>query len=417
MASKGKAPPPLRSRPPPDPPPFTIPPIPFESLILTEPPEPPNPPDATFTFVLQVLDLESPASTMVLGTTSGVAPGVSTSRELSSTARSPRQPHNKLLHQNEDLDFNRAFPIVPPVPPESEAFMPWDLCYDVDVISTQPLLLLLPLAEVSLIRTLTITGRYSVFRYSLVSKLINFVSADCKCISLHCSSFQSLEDWALKDEILTVNCFLKAAFITLAQAFGGYLFTVMCRSQPKHFFTGKPWSHVDGPSFLSFKLSQDVMMFWNDSFPRFEDVTHPWSFRVKFVLPLYEEVTLCSTTLLPHCEAATWNCVFVAMDSIVSDWSTWLWWSCSQLLGSSASPSATSIGLSSLPCLSDSIVPCFALRLGMDLNEITGFFIFENLVTLFTPLSCCSNLCTAICLAVAFAKGLVPKLCCLNTLV
>ncbi|CAG7880674.1 unnamed protein product, partial [Brassica rapa] len=81
MASKGKAPPPLRSRPPPDPPPFTIPPIPFESLILTEPPEPPNPPDATFTFVLQVLDLESPASTMVLGTTSGVAPGVSTSRE------------------------------------------------------------------------------------------------------------------------------------------------------------------------------------------------------------------------------------------------------------------------------------------------------------------------------------------------
>ncbi|KAF3525644.1 hypothetical protein F2Q69_00048769 [Brassica cretica] len=73
-----KAPPPLRSRPPPDPPPFTIPPIPFESLTLTEPPEPPDPPDATFTFVLQVLDLESLASTMVLGTTSGVAPGVST---------------------------------------------------------------------------------------------------------------------------------------------------------------------------------------------------------------------------------------------------------------------------------------------------------------------------------------------------
>ncbi|XP_033143091.1 uncharacterized protein LOC117132560 [Brassica rapa] len=317
--------------------------------------------------------------------------------------------------------------------------MPWDLCSDVDVMSTQPLLLLLPLAEVSLIRTLTTMG--------------------------------SLEDWVLKDEILAVNCFLKAAFITLAQAFGGYLFTVMCRSQPKPFLTGKPWSHVDGPSFLSFKLSQDVMMFWNDSFPRFEDVTHPWSFRVKFSLPLYEEVTLCSTTLLPHCEAVTWNCVFVATDSIVSDWSTWLWWSCSQLLGSSkrcfvtyefvagfssigydcsvigswieacdphhsssrvseysvlvvkaillhkASPSATSFGLSSLQCLSDSIVSRFALRLGMDLNEITGFFIFENLVTLFTPLSCCSNLCTAICLAVAFAKGLVPKLCCLNTLV
>lgn len=192
---------------------------------------------------------------------------------------------------------------------------------------------------------------------------------------------------------------------------------------------------------------------------------------MKFALPLYEEVTLCSTTLLPHCEAVTWNCVFVAMNSIVLDLSTWLWWSYSQLIGSSkrcfvtsefvagfasigydcsvigswikacdphhsssrvseysvlvvkavllhkASPSAISIGLSSLQCLSDSIVPFFALRLGMDLNEITGFLIFENLVTLFTPLSCCSNLCTSIYLAVAFAKGLVPKFCCLNTLV
>ncbi|CAF2118287.1 unnamed protein product, partial [Brassica napus] len=152
---------------------------------------------------------------------------------------SPRQPHNKLLHQNEGLsplqllfvlitslstapstspspsrsfptsppmessaavtsgsllppeppdpDFDRVFPMDPPVPPvppdpppvllgsaflcqispscsspvqqkESEAFMPWDLCSDVDVMSTQPLLLLLPLAEVSLIRTLTTTG-------------------------------------------------------------------------------------------------------------------------------------------------------------------------------------------------------------------------------------------------------------------
>ncbi|CAF2112369.1 unnamed protein product [Brassica oleracea] len=83
MASKDKALPPLWSRPPPEPPPFTIPQIPFESLTLTELPDPP---DATFTFILQVLDLESPASTMVLGTTSGVAPGVSTSRELSSTS-------------------------------------------------------------------------------------------------------------------------------------------------------------------------------------------------------------------------------------------------------------------------------------------------------------------------------------------
>ncbi|KAF2615775.1 hypothetical protein F2Q70_00007890 [Brassica cretica] len=43
MASKGKAPPPLRSRPPPDSPPFMSPLIPLESLILTEPPERPSP--------------------------------------------------------------------------------------------------------------------------------------------------------------------------------------------------------------------------------------------------------------------------------------------------------------------------------------------------------------------------------------
>lgn len=230
------------------------------------------------------------------------------------------------------------------------------------------------------------------------------VIADCKRISLHCSSFQSR---ALKDEILAVNCFLNAGFYYLSASF---------------------WRVS-----LSFKLSQDVMMFWNDYFPRFEDVVHPWSFRVKFALPLYEEVTLCSTTLLPHCEAVTWNCVFGAMNSIVSDLSTWLWWSYSQLIGSSkrcfvtsefvagfasigydcsvigswikacdphhsssrvseysvlvvkavllhkASPSAISIGLSSLQCLSDSSVPFFALRLGMDLNEITGFSSLKTL--------------------------------------
>ncbi|KAF2600514.1 hypothetical protein F2Q68_00012019 [Brassica cretica] len=332
---------------------------------------------------------------------------------LALKTRSPRQPHSKLLHQNEGLspvqlllvlttslstapstsrllsqsfpssppmessavvtygylqppeppdpDLDRVFPMDPPVTPipfdpphvllgsaflcqlspsssaplqqkESEALMPWDLCSDVDLKSTPPPLLLLPLAEVSLIRTLTTTERYSFLRYSLVAKLINFASgeehdllkssltelpiyhqetcvvvlfvasvlvviADCKHISLHCSSFQSFEDWALKFEILAVNCFLNAAFITLAQSFGVYLFTAMCNSQSKPFLTWKPW--------------------------------------VKFSSPQYEEVTLCSTTLLPHCEAVTWNCVFMAMDSIVSDWSTWLWWSYSQLLGSS----------------------------------------------------------------------------------
>ncbi|KAJ0258219.1 hypothetical protein HA466_0070480 [Hirschfeldia incana] len=108
MALTGKAPPPLPSRPPPDPPPFAIPPMSFNSLGLTEPPEPPDPPDATFTLVLilfvdeshnpsphlfsQVADLESPASTIAVGSMSDVARSVSTSSELSSTVRSSLPP-------------------------------------------------------------------------------------------------------------------------------------------------------------------------------------------------------------------------------------------------------------------------------------------------------------------------------------
>ena len=52
-------------------------------------------------------------------------------------------------------------------------------------------------------------------------------------------------------------------------------------------------------------------------------ITHPLSFRLKLSLPQHEEVTLCSNNLLPHCEIVIWNYVFVAMDSIVLDLSTW----------------------------------------------------------------------------------------------
>lgn len=108
MASVGKAPPPLRSRPSPDPPPCTFPPISFESLNPTEPPEPPDPPDATCILVLissvdeshnpspqtvsQVVDLESSTLAMVFGSTSGVAPGVSMSTDFSPTVRSTIPP-------------------------------------------------------------------------------------------------------------------------------------------------------------------------------------------------------------------------------------------------------------------------------------------------------------------------------------
>ena len=81
-----------------------------------------------------------------------------------------------------------------------------------------------------------------------------------------------------------------------------------------------------------------------------------------------------------------------------------------------ASQPAISTGLSRLQILPDSIVPFSSLRLGMDLNEITGFLSFKNLVPLFILLSCVYNLRTALCLAVAFAKGVVPRLCNSSTL-
>ena len=77
---------------------------------------------------------------------------------------------------------------------------------------------------------------------------------------------------------------------------------------------------------------------------------------------------------------------------------------------------AISIGLSRLQILLDSIVPFSAQRLGLHLNEIRGFLSFKNLVPLFTPLSCVYNLCTSLCLDVAFAKGVVPRLCISSTL-
>lgn len=81
-----------------------------------------------------------------------------------------------------------------------------------------------------------------------------------------------------------------------------------------------------------------------------------------------------------------------------------------------ASQPAISIGLSRLQIFLDLIVPFSALRLGLDLNEITGFLSFKNFVPLFIPLSCVYNLCTSLCLAVAFAKGVVLRLCISSTL-
>ncbi|CAN6926446.1 unnamed protein product [Brassica oleracea] len=82
-----------------------------------------------------------------------------------------------------------------------------------------------------------------------------------------------------------------------------------------------------------------------------------------------------------------------------------------------APPSRISSGLSSLQILSDFIVSFFVMHSGLDLIEITGFFIARNLVPLVILQSCSFKLCTTFCLVVvAFVNGVVPKLCSLSTL-
>ena len=72
--------------------------------------------------------------------------------------------------------------------------------------------------------------------------------------------------------------------------------------------------------------------------------------------------------------------------------------------------STLSFGPSSLQILSDFIVPFSALRTGLDLIEITGYFV-RNLVPLDIPLSCSFNLCNIFVLVVVvYAMGAVPKL-------
>ena len=188
--------------------------------------------------------------------------------------------------------------------------------------------------------------------------------------------------------------------------------------------------------------NQEIMLFLNGSLPRIEDVTNPLSFRFKLHV--------------------IWTSVFVAMGSIVSGLSIsgrWFalqhsifrkrclvasevvdvsstvcyvekfptcsangMWIVNHVLSAKAvtlqkAPRSTvSSGLSSLQILSDSIVSLFAMRSGLNLIEITGFFIAKNLVPLVTLLSCSSKLCTTFCLVVVFAKGVVPKLCSSSTL-
>ncbi|KAH0896296.1 hypothetical protein HID58_045864 [Brassica napus] len=212
IASKDKAPPLLRSRPLPDPPPFTIPPIPFESLTLTAPPEPPDPPDATFTFVLQVLDLESPASTMVLGTTSGVAPGVSTSRELSSTSI----VRSTLLLCTCFSDLSLQSSCV-----EVSIFSALELVSlgHVSCSDLENLMFSMAIKVQGLEYQLEFYLSNSAIRALLVSlqdicvdmSVLVLLLAVLKPLSLQYAALRSLEDWTLDVDILVVVCFVDTA--------------------------------------------------------------------------------------------------------------------------------------------------------------------------------------------------------------
>ena len=388
-----------------------------------------------------------------------------------------------------DPDIDVMLLVVPPVPPvppdpppvllgcaiirqislsfttphhqrEPEAPLPWFLCAS----TSFSLKLLCSDAEAGVVEL-------------FVARFLGFLIAKCKLTSLHCSSFQVLEDWTSNGEILEVKCILYAAIITSVQPFGVQLCTYMCSSQSKPILHLKSLVHVVGPISLCFMLpqgmvfiscwsesflfdhccrvdcnclsrrslfldNQEIMLFLNGSLPRIEDVTNLLSFRFKL--------------------SVIWTSAFVAMDANVSGLSIlgrWfalqhsifqkrclvasevvdvsstvgyvenfptcsangMWIEISALSTKAvtlqkAPRSTASSGLSCLQILSDSIVSLFALRSGLDLIEITGFFIAKNLVPLVTLFSCSSKLSTTFCLVVVFAKGVVPKHCSSSTL-
>ncbi|KAH0923424.1 hypothetical protein HID58_023442, partial [Brassica napus] len=312
---------------------------------------------------------------------------------------------------------------------EIESLMPWDLCCstgcllkplcpDVDVLSTQPALLHLSLAGISPSGALNSGMSFSSFRHYPISKPIIITScvehvflksalrastiyhqescvvslsvarllvsiAECKLISLHYSSLQSLEDWAWKVEILVVIFSLLAALNTAMQHFEVELSTALCSSQSR-------------PIFSCFKLSQVSSKRCLVAFELVAGSFPIGYFQIFPVKGMWMQGRVLHRLLSRVC---------VGSRHVVK-----------AVMIHKASQPAISTGLSRLQILPDSIVPFSSLRLGMDLNEITGFLSFKNLVPLFILLSCVYNLRTALCLAVAFAKGVVPRLCISSTL-
>uniref|UniRef100_A0A0D3EEB6 Uncharacterized protein n=1 Tax=Brassica oleracea var. oleracea TaxID=109376 RepID=A0A0D3EEB6_BRAOL len=289
---------------------------------------------------------------------------------------------------------------------DPKAPMPWFLCASTSfslkllcsyagMLSVQPLLMNPLLAEVALSSSLTTSQVSSFLQLIPVSKPRNLVSCvehdslksplrdlpyhqqevveilvarflgllttDCKLTSFPGSSFQVLEDWTSKVEILAVVCILYAVVITSAQHPGVQFSTAMCSSKSTPILHLKPWLHVVRPISPCFLLSQEIMLLLNDSLPRSEDVTNPLNFRFKFLLPQYEDAILYRTRLV-------YLAMVVHLTTI-------------NLLEEDGMPqeaphSTLSSEPSSLQILSDFIVPFFALRTGLDLIEITVVVVY-----------------------------------------
>ncbi|XP_018515324.2 uncharacterized protein LOC108872329 isoform X2 [Brassica rapa] len=279
-----------------------------------------------------------------------------------------------------DPDIDVMLLVVPPVPPvppdpppvllgcaiirqislsfttphhqrEPEAPLPWFLCAS----TSFSLKLLCSDAEAGVVEL-------------FVARFLGFLIAKCKLTSLHCSSFQVLEDWTSNGEILEFS----------VKAYPSFEISGTCC------WTHLPLLHA---SARWFALQHSIFQ--------------------KRCLVASEVVDVSSTVgyveNFPTCSA---NGMWIEISAL----------STKAVTLQKAPRSTASSGLSCLQILSDSIVSLFALRSGLDLIEITGFFIAKNLVPLVTLFSCSSKLSTTLCLVVVFAKGVVPKHCSSSTL-
>ncbi|CAH8391870.1 unnamed protein product [Eruca vesicaria subsp. sativa] len=239
----------------------------------------------------------------------------------------PEPPHP-------DLDVMLLVdPPLPPVPPD-----PPPILVDAGVL----LLMNLLLYEVELSSSFT-TKRETVAIEISVTKVLGFLTADCKLAFHHYSSLQVLEDWTSKVEILAGVICLYAVFSISEQLFGVHLPTVMFSSQSKYILHWKPWSQVVGPIFPCSRSSQGSgLSMWSGQFvPQQSNYWKTYLANETWIMSSTQSVKAGTLQKVPH--------------------------------------STLSSGYLNLQILADSIVLFFALRSGLDLIEITGSSLLETL--------------------------------------